>query len=260
MFVFFTKKNELSCKYIHYKNLFFNKQPYLLNNNNIFALYYMYHLKMKESYITIDEEGFAEIREKASKFLAYAFPVTNNDEIRAALESIVRLHPKATHHCYAYRLGIDGNNYRANDDGEPSGTAGRPILGQIDSAGLTDVLVVVVRYFGGTKLGTSGLIQTYKESAQEVLAAIPHIEKKIQIGIKTKINYARSGDAIHIIKSLEGTVTDEDYSENEVTYTIRIPLANRDILPVRLKALVGNMTLDEAASTPFVDGLEIELL
>jgi uncharacterized YigZ family protein len=132
-----------------------------------------------DTYLTIAATSLGEFKEKGSKFLAYAYFVSNESDIKEKLDLLKKEHFKATHHCYAYRLGTDGKNYRANDDGEPSGTAGRPILGQIDSFGLTNLLIVVVRYYGGTKLGTSGLINAYRESAKEALSNAEKIEKII---------------------------------------------------------------------------------
>ena len=118
---------------------------------------------IKDHYKTVAGPAHGEYKDRGSKFLAYAFPVYAEEEWQARLEEVRREHPKARHHCYAYRLGLDGNNFRANDDGEPSGTAGRPILGQIDSFELVNILVIVVRYFGGTLLGASGLINAYRQ-------------------------------------------------------------------------------------------------
>ena len=133
------------------------------------------------SYNTVKELVISEYREKGSKFLGYAQAVDDLDDIQFFLDEIKELHPKATHHCYAYRLGFEKDkNYRANDDGEPSSTAGRPILGQIDSYGLTNIMVIVVRYYGGTKLGVPGLIRSYKTTAKEALAMaeiVTHILK-----------------------------------------------------------------------------------
>ncbi|MEM6700850.1 MAG: YigZ family protein, partial [Bacteroidota bacterium] len=124
---------------------------------------------MSDQYKTLAAPSTGEFKDRGSKFFAYAFPVETETEVATALEQVKKEHFKARHHCYAYRLGMDKNNFRANDDGEPSGMAGRPILGQIDSWELTDVFIVVVRYFGGTKLGTSGLINAYKKSAMDAL-------------------------------------------------------------------------------------------
>ena len=112
---------------------------------------------MIDIYKTINKDSTGEFKDRGSKFIAFAFTADDEETCQEKLLEVKKLHPKARHHCYAYRLGLDNNNFRANDDGEPSGTAGRPILGQIDHFGLTNIVVVVIRYFGGTKLGTSGL-------------------------------------------------------------------------------------------------------
>jgi uncharacterized YigZ family protein len=112
-------------------------------------------------YTTIDRPGVAEFKDRGSQFIAYAYPLADLADFKEKLAVLKKEHPKAVHHCFAYRLGLDGTQYRVSDDGEPSGTAGRPILGQIDSKQLTNILIVVVRYFGGTLLGVPGLIQAY---------------------------------------------------------------------------------------------------
>jgi len=129
---------------------------------------------------TIKENTTAEFSEKGSKFIAYAFSIESADEFKEHLKQLKILHPKAVHHCFAYRLGLDKNNYRSNDDGEPSGSAGKPILGQIDSMQLTDVLVIVVRYFGGVLLGVPGLINAYKTSTVLALKSTSIITKQVK--------------------------------------------------------------------------------
>lgn len=119
----------------------------------------------QEFYYTIEKQGSAEFKDRGSRFIAIATPIATVEDFKQVLNDIKKEHPKATHHCFAYRLGLDGNIFRVSDDGEPSGTAGRPILGQIDSKGLVNVLVVVVRYFGGTLLGVPGLINAYKSAS-----------------------------------------------------------------------------------------------
>src|SRR5690349_11582622 len=116
-------------------------------------------------YNTIERPAVAELKERGSRFIAYAYPVSTVEAVKKQLESLKKEHPKANHHCFAYRLGLDNNVFRVSDDGEPSGTAGKPILGQIDSKQLTDTLIIVVRYFGGTLLGVPGLIHAYKSAA-----------------------------------------------------------------------------------------------
>ena len=126
-------------------------------------------MELKTFYTTLEKSGTAEFRERGSKFIGYAFPVQTAEQFKADLLDIKKEHPKANHHCFAYRLGLDGNNFRVNDDGEPSGTAGKPILGQIDSKELTNVGIVVVRYFGGTLLGVPGLINAWVWSARALI-------------------------------------------------------------------------------------------
>jgi uncharacterized YigZ family protein len=125
---------------------------------------------MEKEFKTLAGPATALFKDRGSKFFGFAYPVTSKDEVKQRVQALKKEHPKAVHHCFAYRIGFDGNELRANDDGEPSGTAGRPILGQIDSKGLTNVLIVVVRYFGGTLLGKPGLINAYKTTAADTLA------------------------------------------------------------------------------------------
>src|SRR6187551_833896 len=130
---------------------------------------------------TIEKPSVAEYKDRGSKFLAYAFPISTADDFKKRLKELKEEHPKAAHHCFAYRLGNDKNNFRSSDDGEPSGSAGKPILGQIDSKELTNVAVVVVRYFGGTLLGLPGLINAYKTSTSLVLQLTAIVQRPILI-------------------------------------------------------------------------------
>ena len=133
----------------------------------------------EDLYKTIEEAVEVTMRERSSKFLSFIYPVVNEEQIREALDALHKRYFDATHHCYAWRLGPRGEQFRANDDGEPSGTAGKPILGQMLSNELTDCLIVVVRYFGGTKLGVPGLIAAYKEAAANAIEAAKVIEKTV---------------------------------------------------------------------------------
>ena len=152
-----------------------------------------------DSYLTIASASEAVYKEKSSKFLAYAYPVKSEEEIHGILDELHKRYYDATHHCYAWRLGPHGESYRANDDGEPSGTAGRPILGQLLSNELTDCLIVVVRYFGGTKLGVPGLIAAYKESAAAAIEAAEIIERTVDRIITVRFSYlAMNLSLIHI--------------------------------------------------------------
>ena len=121
----------------------------------------------QELYYTIEQETVAEFKDRGSRFLAYAVPVTSIEQFKQKLQQLKELHPKANHHCFAYRIGADGSTFRVSDDGEPSGSAGRPILGQLDSKQVTNAAVIVVRYFGGTLLGVPGLINAYKTAKSQ---------------------------------------------------------------------------------------------
>lgn len=161
-------------------------------------------------YRTLGGEGTAEFKDRGSKFIAYAYPVGSVDDVKEKIQLLKKEHPKAVHHCYAYRIGIDGTNYRANDDGEPSGSAGRPILGQIDSAGLVNVLVVVVRYFGGTLLGVPGLINAYKTVTADALKNLPVIEKWVEDRVKINFDYPVMGEVMYLLRQSEATVYKQD--------------------------------------------------
>ncbi len=159
---------------------------------------------------TIDRTGQAEYKDRGSRFLAIAFPMDTLEDFKIKLDEIKKEHPKAVHHCFAYRLGIDGNIYRANDDGEPAGSAGKSILGQIDSKGLKNAGVVVVRYFGGTLLGVPGLINAYKTSTILALQMVPIIQKPILIKYKLEFDYLSMHEVMRIIKRNDGEVLNSD--------------------------------------------------
>lgn len=163
-----------------------------------------------EYYYTLDRTGKAEFRDRGSKFIAYAFPVNTVEEFKKFLEEIKKEHPKATHHCFAYRIGMDRNIFRSNDDGEPSGTAGKPILGQIDSNQLTNTLIIVVRYFGGTQLGVPGLINAYKTSASLVLQVTPSVQRQIEVTCTLQFDYTQMNEVMIVVKQLNCTVIEQD--------------------------------------------------
>lgn len=162
------------------------------------------------TYLTIEQSVNSLYKEKGSKFYGFAYPVKNEDDIRSHLDALREIHPKATHHCYAWRLGLDRNHYRANDDGEPAGTAGKPILGQIDSLKITNCLVVSVRYFGGTKLGVSGLISAYKGSARETLELATIREYQLYKNFEIRSDYETLNKAYQWIQHHEGNILDQD--------------------------------------------------
>ena len=162
------------------------------------------------TYKTIEAEGTAEFKDRGSKFLAFVFPVKHEEDVKQKLKQVKALHPKAVHHCYAYRLGVDGNRYRANDDGEPSGSADKPILGQIDSAGVTNVLAIVTRYFGGTLLGVPGLINAYKTATIEALKTVDKIERWIEKEIQIEFDYPVMGEVLYQLKQAQATMYSQD--------------------------------------------------
>ena len=164
-----------------------------------------------DEYKTIADNSFGEFKDRGSKFFGYAYPTTSEEEVKEWLEVLKKEHPKARHFCYAYRLDLAGNQFRANDDGEPSGTAGKPILGQIDSFELTKVLVVIVRYFGGTKLGASGLINAYKTTAQLTLAQATIINKTVNDIYSLTFDYAIMSDIMGFLKKRNIEITKEVY-------------------------------------------------
>lgn len=179
------------------------------------------------TYRTLKSPIQAEIKDKGSRFLAFAYPVQTAEQVKKHVDDLRQEHHKARHWCYAYRLGVDSNQFRANDDGEPSGSAGRPILGQIDSFELTDVLVVVVRYFGGTLLGVPGLIHAYKTSTQMALEKAQIIEKNIEKTVRIRCEYPYLNEAIRIAKNHQAEIIEQDL-QLDCRLTVRIPLANAE--------------------------------
>ncbi|HOY12178.1 MAG TPA: YigZ family protein [Saprospiraceae bacterium] len=176
---------------------------------------------IKDSYFTIEDVAQGEYKEKGSKFLAYAYSFDDTNQLSEIIKTLKSEHPKARHHCFAYQVGINGEEHRAFDDGEPSGTAGKPILGQIKSKGVTNVLVVVVRYFGGTKLGASGLIQAYKLAAQEALESAAIVEKFVSTQYLLETGYDKMGFLLNVLKKLDLDIVEKNFDTN-VQITIRL--------------------------------------
>jgi uncharacterized YigZ family protein len=152
------------------------------------------------SFQTISRESAAEFTDRGSRFIAYAFPIASTDAFKRRLQQLKKEHPKAVHHCFAWRLGLDGNQFRVSDDGEPSGSAGRPILGQMDSRALTNLAIIVVRYFGGTLLGVPGLINAYRTSAALALQVNPVVEKPIEDDFVLEFDYTLLNDVMTVLK------------------------------------------------------------
>lgn len=163
-------------------------------------------------FLTIQQPAEGIFKEKGSKFLAFAIPVQTEDQIKVELELLKKKYFDARHHCYAWVLGPEKNRYRANDDGEPNHSAGDPILGQIRSHNLTDVLVVVVRYFGGTKLGVSGLIQAYRTAANEALRQALIVNKEVLVFFTLQFDYEATPEIMRVVKEFDITIISQDYS------------------------------------------------
>ncbi len=148
------------------------------------------------------------LKEKGSKFIGFTFPVNDETELKKSLEKIREEHPKATHHCYAFRLGMKGENYRANDDGEPSGSAGLPIYNQLLAHEITNILVIVVRYYGGTKLGVSGLVKAYKESAKMTLEEAEMITRELESDIEITFTFNQQNQIFTLLNKFDGRIQD----------------------------------------------------
>ena len=197
---------------------------------------------IKDSYLTIAADAEAIFKEKSSKFLCYAYHVESEEEIASHLEVLRKRYYDATHHCYAWRLGPFGERFRANDDGEPSSTAGKPILGQMLSREVTDCLVVVVRYFGGTKLGVPGLIAAYKESTAAVLDAAEIIEKTVDTRLRIDFSYVVMNDVMRIIKEEQPRIEEQTF-DNLCSMTLSIRNSRAEQVIGRLRKVEG-ATLD----------------
>lgn len=148
------------------------------------------------------------LKEKGSKFIGYSFPVKDEAALKSALETVKIAHPKATHHCYAFRLGLNGENYRANDDGEPSGSAGLPIYNQLLANEITNILVVVVRYYGGTKLGVSGLVKAYKECAKLTIESGEIITTDLESTLEIYFDFDRQNQIFTLLNKCNGKIMD----------------------------------------------------
>lgn len=183
---------------------------------------------MKDEYQSIESISEGLFRDRGSKFIATAHPFTELEQLDELIAQSKKAHPKSRHHCYAYRLGPDGSVFRSNDDGEPSGTAGRPILGQIDSFGLTNIIIIVVRYFGGTKLGTSGLINAYKSSAREALSEATILQQTVKGYYRIAFDYSKMSQVMSAVKSSSFEIIAQHF---ETEAYIDIAIKANDISP-----------------------------
>ena len=176
------------------------------------------------------------LKEKGSKFIGFAYPINNEEDIKQYLQKIYDNHPKATHHCYAYRLGINGENYRANDDGEPSGSAGLPIYNQLLAHDITNVLVVIVRYFGGTKLGVGGLVKTYKESAKLTLENTEIIVKELETMVELTFDYVYQNLIFTILNKFDAKIINPD-TEDKCHIKASIKLSKKESISEQLSEM-----------------------
>lgn len=198
---------------------------------------------MKDIFRTIDHTSEGLYKEKGSKFLAFAHPVNTVDEVKVHIEQYRKTYYDARHVCYAYSIGPEGEAYRASDDGEPSGTAGRPILGQIRSFDLTNILVVVIRYFGGILLGTGGLVVAYRSAAAEALGAAKIIEKTVDTDIRFRFEFPFMNDVMRIVRNFDSQIVEQGY---EMDCIMQLRIRKNDA--IRLEE-----ALNKVESLRFVD-------
>lgn len=195
-------------------------------------------METNDTYKTITAPAESLFKDKGSKFIAYAYPVNDENEVKEHVRILKEKHYKARHHCYAYRIGKKGEQYRANDDGEPSGTAGRPIHGQLLSYELTNILLVVVRYFGGTLLGTSGLINAYKTAASQALEQADIVEKIVSDIYRVRFEYTVQSNVERIIKEFNLTIVKAVY-EMDCTFEIEVRKTLSELVAEKFKKVEG---------------------
>lgn len=184
-------------------------------------------MTQNDTYRSVESRSEGIFKDRGSRFLAFAYPVESEAEVREIVSSVRKEYHDARHHCYAFRIGLDGALWRASDDGEPSGTAGRPILGQIDSAGLSDVLVVVVRYFGGIKLGVPGLINAYKSAAADAISSGNVVEKIAGRWYRIGFSYAQMPQVMKSVKEMDLPQRAQDFG-TDCTMEVRVRESMRE--------------------------------
>lgn len=191
-----------------------------------------------DRYHTIASPSEGVYKEKGSKFLAYAYPVRNEEDIKLRQEELRKTHHAARHHCYAWKLGLGEDVYRANDDGEPNNSAGKPILGQITKYDVTNILIVVVRYFGGTKLGVGGLINAYRSAAEDALQQAKIVKRQLHNHYLLSFTYAQMNDVMTLVKELDLKQYDQQF---ELTCTLKVttPAGQADALESRFEEIEG---------------------
>lgn len=206
-----------------------------------------------DEYQTIRGRSESIFRDRGSKFLGLAINIDQKEELIPVLDTLRKEHPKSRHHCYAYKIGVDDNNFRINDDGEPSGSAGRPIYGQILSQKLTHVAVIVTRYFGGTKLGVPGLINAYKTAAAEALSNAEKITRYLYNNYTLRMDYGALGPAMEHLNNLDIAILERVY-ENDVLLTIGMRKSITEELLLRLKAKLLQKSIEEVKTLKTIPG------
>ena len=195
-------------------------------------------MQTKDTYASIASRSDGLFKDNGSRFIAQAWPVESEERVKEIVDGLKKEYHDARHHCYAYRIGLDGSTWRANDDGEPSGSAGRPILGQIDSAGLSDILVVVVRYFGGIKLGIPGLIRAYKTSTADALANAEVVEKIAGKDFRVSFPYLSMNAVMKVAKDLSLPQRDQSFAA-DCSMVLRVRLSLEDAFRERMSGIEG---------------------
>ena len=193
---------------------------------------------IQDSYKSIAAQAKGLFKDNGSRFIAHAYPVETEEEVKEIVASLKKEYYDARHHCYAYRLGYQGDRFRANDDGEPSGSSGRPILGQIDSNGLSDILVVVVRYFGGIKLGIPGLIRAYRTSTADAIANAEIIEKTASRMFRIHFGYMSMNSVMKVMKDLGLELKNQNF-DMECTIDTSVRLSMTDTFVERISDVEG---------------------
>jgi uncharacterized YigZ family protein len=196
-----------------------------------------------DTYRSIEAASEGLFKDNGSRFIALAYPVESEDQVKEIVAGLKKEYHDARHHCYAYRLGHRGDRFRANDDGEPSGSAGRPILGQIDAAGLSDILVVVVRYFGGIKLGIPGLIRAYKTSTADALAKAGVVEKVAGLSVRVRYDYLDMNAVMKVLKDLSLPVSGQIF-DTQCSVDVRVRLTLVEAFRERM-GQIGSCQLEE---------------
>ena len=216
-------------------------------------------MPIKDTYLSLDIICTHEIKIKNSKFIAVGIPFTDETQLNENLAVYKKEFPKANHYCYAYRIGIDGATYRANDDGEPSGTAGRPILNTLLSHQMSDILVIVIRYFGGTKLGTSGLIQAYKDATEALIKyKMTIIEKTVTQVITLTFDYTDIGRVMSALDQAQLQWEEADYG-TVAMIKVRIRLSEVETQIARLKSFITGYPVADMTTDFLLEGIEIAI-